>query len=360
MSVSSTHDNYDLKHAVTANRLAGLWRLMTGFRRLYFGATLSLAVSRRGQDEHFPAAALLRGSGARAGTPGRDVPAADRARLHRAGAGGGWLHLPQRPAGVADRRGRGAAGCAATCSTTSSGSTSPITITPRPANLIQRSTSDVDAIRRFFADQAIGIGRIVLLFVINLAALLQLNVRLALLSIIVIPPIVAISVFFFKRVGKAYEKFQEQEATLSTVLQENLTGVRVVRAFARQEFERREVREGELGEVPARPPAADDARASSGPLRYPVRGADALRLRDRRADGDQRRDHGGHLPGLRGPGHPDHLAHAQPGPSDRPDLHRAGVLQACGGCHQPGAGAADRGQGAAGRDVHAARSSSGM
>jgi ATP-binding cassette subfamily B protein len=96
----------------------------------------------------------------------------------------------------------------------------------------------VDALRRFFADQAIGIGRIILLFTINFTALTQLNLRLALLSIIVIPPIVAMSAFFFKRVGKAYEKFQEQEATLSTVLQENLTGVRVVRAFARQEFER--------------------------------------------------------------------------------------------------------------------------
>jgi ATP-binding cassette subfamily B protein len=96
----------------------------------------------------------------------------------------------------------------------------------------------VDTIRRFFADQAIGIGRIVLLFAINFVALMQLNVRLALLSVIVIPPIIAISLFFFKRVGKAYEKFQEQESILSTVLQENLTGVRVVRAFARQEFER--------------------------------------------------------------------------------------------------------------------------
>ena len=104
--------------------------------------------------------------------------------------------------------------------------------------LIQRSTSDVDAVRRFYADQAIGIGRIVLLFGINFAAVLRLNVRLALLSIIVVPLIVVISYFFFKRVSKAYEKYQEQEATLSTVLQENLTGVRVVKAFARQAYER--------------------------------------------------------------------------------------------------------------------------
>jgi ATP-binding cassette subfamily B protein len=103
--------------------------------------------------------------------------------------------------------------------------------------LIQRSTSDVDALRRFFADQAIGLGRIVLLFVINLAALLNLNWRLALLSVVVVPLVVLISVFFFVRVSKAYEAYQEQEARLSTTLQENLTGVRVVKAFARQVYE---------------------------------------------------------------------------------------------------------------------------
>jgi ATP-binding cassette subfamily B protein len=42
---------------------------------------------------------------------------------------------------------------------------------------------------------------------------------------------------FFKRISTAYEKYQEQEAVLSTTLQENLSGVRVVKAFARQDFE---------------------------------------------------------------------------------------------------------------------------
>jgi ATP-binding cassette subfamily B protein len=103
--------------------------------------------------------------------------------------------------------------------------------------LIQRSTSDVDALRRFYADQAIGIGRIILLFTINFIALVNLNLKLALISIIVIPLIVLTSIWFFKRVSKAYESYQEQEATLSTTLQENLSGVRVVKAFARQEYE---------------------------------------------------------------------------------------------------------------------------
>ena len=104
--------------------------------------------------------------------------------------------------------------------------------------LIQRSTSDVDAMRRFFADQAIGAGRILLLFVVNFVALLLLNWQLALLSVAVIPLVLLTSVLFFRQVSKAYEAFQEQDAVLSTTLQENLTGVRVVKAFARQDYER--------------------------------------------------------------------------------------------------------------------------
>ncbi len=103
--------------------------------------------------------------------------------------------------------------------------------------LIQRSTSDVDALRRFLADQAIGAGRIFFLFVINFIVLLDLNTHLALISVVVVPLVVLVSLFFFRRVSDAYEAYQEQEATLSTTLQENLSGVRVVKAFARQQYE---------------------------------------------------------------------------------------------------------------------------
>ncbi len=104
-------------------------------------------------------------------------------------------------------------------------------------DLIQRCTSDVDALRRFFNDQAIGIGRISLLFIINFIAILRLNLRLGFLSIIAVPFILVTSIYFFKKVSKAYEAYQEQDAVLSTTLQENLSGVRVVKAFARQPYE---------------------------------------------------------------------------------------------------------------------------
>jgi len=107
----------------------------------------------------------------------------------------------------------------------------------KTGELIQRSTSDIDALRRFFADQAIGAGRIMLLFLVNFIALLLLKWDLALYSVIVVPITILMSFFFFKRVSKAYEAYQEQDAVLSNRLQENLTGVRVVKAFARQSYE---------------------------------------------------------------------------------------------------------------------------
>jgi len=107
----------------------------------------------------------------------------------------------------------------------------------KTGELIQRVTSDVDAVRRFYADQAIGIGRIGVLFVVNMAVLLHLNWRLALLSIVVMPVVIVVSYLFFGKVSKAYERYQEQDAVVSTRLQENLSGVRVVRAFARQAYE---------------------------------------------------------------------------------------------------------------------------
>jgi ATP-binding cassette subfamily B protein len=107
----------------------------------------------------------------------------------------------------------------------------------KTGELIERSTSDVDALRRFFSDQATNIGRILMLFIINFVTLLNLNVKLAWVSIIVIPFILAVSIFLFKKVSSAYESYQQQEAILSTTLQENLSGVRVVKAFSRQRYE---------------------------------------------------------------------------------------------------------------------------
>ncbi len=103
--------------------------------------------------------------------------------------------------------------------------------------LLQRSTSDVDAVRRFYAEELVELGRIFILFSVNFLAIMTLNVELALLSIFILPLLALVSVYFFRKISKKYEDFQEREAELSTTLQENLSGVRVVKAFARQEYE---------------------------------------------------------------------------------------------------------------------------
>ncbi|MBN1231297.1 MAG: ABC transporter ATP-binding protein [Anaerolineales bacterium] len=109
--------------------------------------------------------------------------------------------------------------------------------TNKTGEIIQRCTSDVDAVRLFYAEHAIAMGRVLLLFLINFIAILFVNWKLGLYSIVVVPFVVLISFFFFQRISKIREAYQEQDAVLSTTLQENLMGVRVVKAFARQDYE---------------------------------------------------------------------------------------------------------------------------
>lgn len=105
-------------------------------------------------------------------------------------------------------------------------------------DLVERATSDVDAVRRFFSDQVIGAARILLLLFINFAAIYHLYPKLAWVSVIVIPFVLALSLTFFKRVSRTYETYQQQESRLITTLQENLSGIRVVKAFAQQDYEK--------------------------------------------------------------------------------------------------------------------------
>jgi ATP-binding cassette subfamily B protein len=104
--------------------------------------------------------------------------------------------------------------------------------------LLQRATSDVDAVRRFYVEQGVGLGRIVVMFFVNWIAILLLHVPLGLISVAVAPILIGVSYYMFGFVARKYEQMQDQEAKVSSTLQEHLTGVRVVRAFARQEYEK--------------------------------------------------------------------------------------------------------------------------
>lgn len=234
-SKTSAEPIFDLKQTVGVNRWRGFWRLMTGYRLTYVVSTVSMGLAAilntatffliryfvddylDGGDRTWPLWMIVGGFLVLAFAQGflfftsKRLAAQTAEGISRIVRNYLFDHIQRLPFTYHDRTQTG--------------------------ELLQRATSDVDTMRRFFADQAIEAGRIMMLFTVNFIALLYLNVPLALFSVIVVPVVMIVSVFFFRRVEKAYEAYQNQEAKLSTTLQENLSGVRVVKAFARQAYE---------------------------------------------------------------------------------------------------------------------------
>ncbi|MBR0463768.1 MAG: ABC transporter ATP-binding protein [Clostridia bacterium] len=104
-------------------------------------------------------------------------------------------------------------------------------------DLIQRCTSDVETIRRFLSSQVVEMFRSVLMIIVALIVMLNMNWKMTLMSMVLIPFLFAFAFLYFKWVVKYFRIADEAEGRMSAVLQENLTGVRVVRAFGRQSYE---------------------------------------------------------------------------------------------------------------------------
>ncbi len=226
---------YDLKDTLTPNRFVGLWRMATGFRTIYIFAVVAAGFAALSRSAVFY---LLRYFV-------DDV---------LAGADRQW-QIPWVAAGIlalALLQGFFSFGMGRLAAETAEGVarrlrnylydhiqrlTFTYHDTMQTGELIQRATSDVDTLRRLFQDQLIGIGRTGLLFLVNLIALTMLHGWLALLSIPLLPVVSVASFFFFRRMTTVFESYQSQDAAVSNRLQERLTGVRVVKAFARQSYE---------------------------------------------------------------------------------------------------------------------------
>lgn len=235
-AVNSQHlDDLDLKKTVSQKRLVGLWRMMKGYHGVYLIAIFSLGISASAKTGTYFLLRYFVDSYFVTETRNVSLPLIALGFILLAAVEGGFTYLSGRLAAFT------AEGVTRRLRNYLFDHIQYLTFTyhskMQTGELIQRSTSDVDAIRRFYADQAVSVGRILLLFIINFVALMSLNVKLALISVIAIPVVLVVSVYFFRKVAKAYEAYQEQEATLSTTLQENLSGVRVVKAFARQSYE---------------------------------------------------------------------------------------------------------------------------
>lgn len=104
-------------------------------------------------------------------------------------------------------------------------------------DLIQRSTSDVDTVRRFLSIQLMEVVNALTMLTLALIVLLNRHVQLTLYSMMLIPPLFLFAMWYSRGVHRDFEKADEAEGRMSTVLQENLSGVRVVRAFAQQQRE---------------------------------------------------------------------------------------------------------------------------
>jgi ATP-binding cassette subfamily B protein len=104
-------------------------------------------------------------------------------------------------------------------------------------DIVQRCTSDVETVRLFYREQVIEIARTCSRIVIGFPILLWLDWKMALCATALMPVIVTFAVVFFRRVQGSFKRMEEAEGIMTSALQENLTGVRVVRAFARQDFE---------------------------------------------------------------------------------------------------------------------------
>ncbi len=225
----------NLQEAFTKKRLTGLWRLLRGYRMAYLIATICIGIAAMSRAGTYLLLQKFVDSLTGESPQSWPIPAVALGFVLLAALTGGFSFVS-----------------GALSAKTSEGITKRVRdyvydhiqrltfsyhSQTQTGELIQRATSDIDAIRRFYADQAIGVGRILSMFVVNFIAICLINWQLALFSIIVVPITIIMSIVFFQRVTKAYEAYQEQDAVLSSRLQENLTGVRVVKAFARQAYE---------------------------------------------------------------------------------------------------------------------------
>ena len=105
-------------------------------------------------------------------------------------------------------------------------------------DIIQRCTSDIETTRNFVAGQMTGLFRILILVVLSIVFMFSMNTLLAVIALLPMPIIVLYSLRFHNKIGSGFKECDESEGRLSAMAQENLTGVRVVRAFGRERYEK--------------------------------------------------------------------------------------------------------------------------
>lgn len=110
-------------------------------------------------------------------------------------------------------------------------------------DILQRCTSDVDVIRQFVCSQLVEVIRTVFLIILYVWIMMRMSVRLTLIALVFIPLISVTSCVFYSKIAGRFQDADEAEGRLTVCAQENLTGVRVVRAFGREAYEEQKFEE---------------------------------------------------------------------------------------------------------------------
>lgn len=111
-------------------------------------------------------------------------------------------------------------------------------MTHQTGDIIQRCTVDIEMVKTFLTEQLLNLINCMLTLVGAIVFMFSVNVPLAFVVLILQPFLVVYSVYFRKRISGEFQSCDENEGVLSNIAQENLTGVRVVRAFGRERYER--------------------------------------------------------------------------------------------------------------------------
>lgn len=104
-------------------------------------------------------------------------------------------------------------------------------------DLIQRCTTDIDTYRVFVGEQLIEILRLIFLMGFTIYQMQRINISMTLITLVIAPVIFIASAIYFVYVKKIFKKVEEAEGKMTTTLQESVTGIRVVKAFAQEKFE---------------------------------------------------------------------------------------------------------------------------
>ena len=107
----------------------------------------------------------------------------------------------------------------------------------KTGDIIQRCTSDIDTTKNFLSEQLTSVFRIALLLVLSITFMVSMHPLLTLIALIPTPFVIVYSFQFHRKVHDGFLECDEDEGKLSAMAQENLTGVRVVRAFGRERAE---------------------------------------------------------------------------------------------------------------------------